>query len=121
MTQLSTKAQQQRIHMLAKQNNKEENDLRKMIAAITHQRTESTKQMTCYHAKALIAYLEDKLDRKRKRVIANLKTTGMSMDEIHAWVLQQKHKKHLNEHTSQELSQLIYAAEKVKNHYYSKI
>lgn len=70
----------------------------------------------------------DPNDRKRKRVISHLKEAGYmlpngraDMQAIEAWVLKQKHGKRLNAHTSQELSELIYAAEKVKQHYLSKI
>lgn len=117
--QLSTKAQQQRIHILARKTGLDERDLRNLVERWSG--SGSTKDLPLGTATNIIDYFEDKLDRQRKRVIANLKAAGMDMDQVHAWVKQQKYKKHLNEHTAAELSKLIYAAEKVKQHYYSKI
>jgi len=64
------------------------------------------------------------LDKKRKRVIANMCQAGYvlpsgkpDMMAIEKWVLQQKHKKPFNVLTSRELSELIVAAEGVKRHF----
>lgn len=66
-------------------------------------------------------------DRKRKRVISHLKEAGYilpngraDMEAIEAWVRKQKHGKRLNAHSGSELSDIIYAAEKVKQHYLGK-
>ncbi|HSW64958.1 MAG TPA: hypothetical protein VLH56_16850 [Dissulfurispiraceae bacterium] len=67
-------------------------------------------------------------DRKRKRVISHLKEAGYvlangraDMAAIEAWAQKQKHGKRLNAHNLAELSDLIYAADKVRQHYLSKV
>jgi len=85
------------------------------------------------HTNALMAAFgmnspNDPNDRKRKRVISHMKEAGYmlpngraDMEAIEAWVQKQKYGKRLNAHTGKELSDIIHAAEKVKQHYLSKI
>lgn len=100
----------------------------------TDGRTTRSSQMTVKEADALIYnlrfFMSDELvrDRKRKRVIAVMKEAGYrhadgraDMDAIHDWVMKQKFKKHMNAHTINELSSLIYAAEQVRDHYLAKV
>lgn len=68
--------------------------------------------------------LEAKKERQRKRIISHLKEAGYTlpcgradMHAINLWVEKQKFKKTLNQHTTAELSQLIYAAGKVRDHF----
>lgn len=72
--------------------------------------------------------LDEKRDKRRKRVISHLAEAGYTtpqgrpdMNKIHSWVRKQKHKKHLNDHNLKELSSLIKAAEGVRDHYLSKL
>lgn len=72
--------------------------------------------------------LEAKKERQRKRIISHLKEAGYmlpdgraDMHAINLWVKKQKFKKTLNQHTSEELSQLIYAAGKVRDHFLKHI
>lgn len=97
----------------------------------TDGRTRSSADLTYSECNELIKFLgriiPDVLDKKRKRVIACLAEAGFvikgkpDMMAINKWVIQQKFKKPLNDHNSNELSALIYAAEQVKGHFLSKI
>lgn len=115
-----------------------------MVLGATKGRTKSTRAMSEMEADALIDSLDklakqklqpstathspsksDILDRKRKRVIAQMCQAGYitksgraDMPRIEEWVMKQKHKTAFNALTSQQLSELITAAEGVARHFY---
>lgn len=124
-----TKEQNTRLHALLAQLGMDSDDKEEMVSEYTNYRTQRSSEMTHLECGQLIHSLElvqraqdHHLDKKRKRVISHLIEAGYTKDgradmpAIHAWVEKQKHKKHLNKHTSPELSQLIHAAAAVKNH-----
>lgn len=124
--ELRTKEQNKQLHMLL--GNLGLMDSKAwLVSEYTDGRTEKSSEMTKQEATELIRALNDKGDRKRKRVISHLAEAGYvingrpDMEAINKWVLQQKFKKPLNAHTDSELSLLIYAASKVKEHFLSKV
>lgn len=98
-----------------------------LVSEYTNGRTERSSEMSVGEAAELIKALNDAGDRKRKRVISHLAEAGYvkngrpDMEAINKWVLQQKFKKPLNAHSDSELSSLIYAASKVKDHFLKKV
>lgn len=125
-----TITQNNRLHALLHQLGIDLDTKEVLIDQFTNGRTVRSSEMTRNECQALIKELEVRVgseadrDKKRKRVIAQLAEAGYitkdarpDMPRIYEWVRRQKHKKHLNAHTSDELSGLIYAAEQVKNHY----
>ncbi|MEZ5195086.1 MAG: hypothetical protein R2764_01405 [Bacteroidales bacterium] len=124
--ELRTKEQNKQIHMLL--GNLGLMDSKSwLVEEYTHGRTDRSSEMTRQEATELIRALNDVNDRKRKRVISHLAEAGYvkngrpDMDAINKWVIQQKFKKPLNAHSDSELSSLIYAASKVKDHFLSKV
>lgn len=112
---------------------------RDIVAGASNGRTESSRGLLFGEMRAVIDQLdqeatpppvvkEDVLDRKRKRVIAQLSSAGYilpsgkpDMEAIYSWTRKQKHKKELNAHSLSELSDLITAAEGVAKHFISKL
>lgn len=111
---------------------------RDIVLGASRGRTESSRDLSVDEMKAVIDSIEtDKpevkrppvnadpvLDKKRKRVIANLASAGYilasgkpDMDAIYSWTRKQKHKKELNKLNSRELSELIVASEGVAKHF----
>ncbi|MBA3900976.1 MAG: hypothetical protein H0X62_12350 [Bacteroidetes bacterium] len=87
-------------------NNMQPNEWNHMISSMNMQLRNSSE-----------LFLE--LDKKRKKVIANMKLCGYSVDETKIWAAKQR-KMPFNQLTSSELSELIYASGKVKDHFLSK-
>lgn len=109
-----------------------------LVVSASQGRTESSKGLSEREMDLLISRLETIkpvkqperdpiLDKKRKRVIANMAAAGYVLESgkpdmiaIYAWVRRQKHKKELNQLSSQDLSELIVAAEGVAKHFIRK-
>lgn len=105
-----------------------------LINTYTHGRTMHSSNMSVMECQELINYLHNKVkekefekDKMRKRVISHMKEAGYTLPDgradmpaIQAWVQRQKYKKQLNKHTKKELSDLIYAADKVRQHFKNK-
>lgn len=111
-----------------------------MVSNITHGKTTKLSDLKSKEWDELLEYTGrllhefgistqyDVNDVKRKRVISHLKESGYTlpngkadMPAIEAWVRKQKFGKSLNQHTNTELSALIYAAQQVRDHYFTKI
>jgi membrane carboxypeptidase/penicillin-binding protein len=137
-----TKNQNRAIHTLCNHLGFDSDDRKQIVEKFSQGRTTSSAELTVEEARRLINDMRENLpqqiyvnspeeqerDRKRKRVISHLAEAGYikkdgkhDMDAIHAWVRRQKYKKHLNAHTSKELSTLIYAADAVRQHFLTKI
>jgi len=133
---LRTQEQNIKLHtFLAKLEVKKEEKV-KMVNHYTAGRTDTSAELLTHECEAMISELKNRLqlkeaveDKKRKRVISHLIEAGFvhpetgkaDMHRIYKWAYHQKHKKRLNDLTSPELSQLIVAAEKVKNHHLKKL
>ncbi len=106
-----------------------------LVSQYTNHRTVRSSKMNKDECQKLINALRaqadpnfELLDRKRKRVISHLIEAGFvtatnraDMKSIHAWVKRQKHKKHLNDLDSRQLSELIVAAKGVRDHFLKKV
>jgi len=96
-----------------------------LVNEFTEGRTESAKDMTVREWNNMINTINHRLneaDRKntqRRRIISNMKSAGYSLDEIYMWVERQK-KQTFNSLNEKQLSELIYASEKVKEHFLQK-
>lgn len=129
---IRTSTQNRQLHSLLTKAGLDLEDKETLVHQFTGKRTTRSSEMTRNECQALINELkvltnQDLLDRKRKRVIAHLAEAGFITEDgrpdmviIHAWVKRQKHKKELNSLNSYQLSELIHAAEKVKDHFISK-
>lgn len=123
--------QNRALHLLITQAGLDADTKAEMVLSYTEGCTCSSAEMTLQECNELIRSLRkmipDVLDKKRKRVIANLAEAGFvkngkpDMMGINRWVLQQAFKKRLNDHNSEELSKLIYASEQVLKHFLNKI
>jgi hypothetical protein len=101
-----------------------------VVEEFTSGRTTSTKEMQPHEWNNMIGTLNLKLrqssreeqgkDLKRKKVIANMKMAGYSVDEIKLWAEKQK-KLPFNQLSTSQLSELIHASQKVKEHFLSKL
>lgn len=128
-----TYTQNNQLHALLMQHGLDLSQKEDLVHQYTHGRTTRSSKMHIHECQKLIDALRgqnhpDLLDRKRKRVIAHLAEAGYitpdgrpDMPAIYAWARRQKHKKNMNRLTSRQLSELIVAADGVKNHYLSKV
>jgi hypothetical protein len=139
-----TNAQNKQIHALISKQGIDADTKAGMCMDVSSDRCSSTSDLFEHEAWLLISALnrqvnaadnpapksvvDDKLQKQRRRVIAKLASAGYvtplgkaDMEAINQWVLQQKFKKKLNDHSSEELSKLIYAAEQVYKHFISKV
>ena len=133
-----TLAQNKQLHGLLNRLGIDSEQKAELVALHTGNRTTSSAAMSYRECQALISALRDserdltrkdaqERDTKRKRVISHLKEAGYTLPDgradmpaIYAWVREQKHKKEFNAHTSQELSTLIFAASRVRDHFLTK-
>lgn len=122
------------FHMLINDLGLDEEQKQEMVLSYTDNRTSSSSQMYWHECQNLINFLNAQksgkmnvADRKRKRVIAQMRQAGYvlpngkaDMTAIENWVAKMfKHP--FNSISSEKLSKVIVAAEKVKDHYLSKL
>lgn len=126
--------QNRRLHQLLQQLGIDEEQKLDMVSSYTNGRTTSSSQMYWHECQNLINFLNaqasgkaDVADRKRKRVISQMRQAGYvtatgkaDMRAIEAWVLK-TFKKPFNSLSTGELSKVIVASENVKKHYLSKL
>jgi hypothetical protein len=101
-----------------------------VVLEFTDCRTTHTNEMQPNEWKNMIGTLNLKIreissdfqegDRKRKKILANMRLAGYSVDEAKLWAEKMK-KLPFNQIPSAQLSELIYASEKVKGHFINKI
>lgn len=117
-----------RLHTLLSKTGNIENK-REIILEATEGRSSSSKDLNAWEMKALLGKLqalansspeEQSKDRMRKKVIGLLKEANYKMPEIYKWI-ETTFKKSFNEYSSAELTQIIYAAEGVRDHFLGKI
>jgi hypothetical protein len=128
---IRTESQNKALHLLLGKVGIDQDTKADMVFNYTDGRTMHSAEMTCMECDALIRALRkmipDIMDKKRKRVIANMAEAGFirngkpDMFAINEWVLKQGLKKPLNDHSSAELSKLIYASDQVRIHFLNKI
>jgi hypothetical protein len=128
---IRTTEQNRRLHALLNKLGLGRHDLPLIVSSTTAGRTTKSSEMTATECESLINKLNaynDERDRKRKRVISHLAEAGYitpagkpDMKAIEAWALQQKYKTPLNQLTSAQLSELIYAADAVRRHFLNGI
>lgn len=129
--QTRTTEQNKELHVLLSRLGLDIEAKEALVYEHTRHRTIRSSEMTVRECDALLRNLralaknntDDIRDRKRKRVIAHLAEAGYvnpdgspDMVGIHQWVRRQKFKKQFNDHTSTELSALIFAADRVRQH-----
>lgn len=119
-----TQKQNITLHVLLHKLSIDQDQKEELVSDYTNGRTVRSSEMTIGECDRLIATLTeidgDKLDRKRKRIIAHLKEIGYDMPGIYKWVKTQTGK-HFNSLNSQELSGTIHAAQRIRDHYLSKV
>lgn len=122
------------LHMLITQLGIDEEQKLDLISQYTSGRTTSSSKMYWNECQNLINFLNAQrgsvvnlADRKRKRVIAQMRQAGYvlengkaDMKTIEKWV-ETHFKQPFNAISSKDLSKVIVAAEKVKKHYLSKL
>lgn len=138
-----TLKQNKTLHVLIGRLHIDEETKQDLVHQYTRGRTIHSSHMTFDEANQLIRALRKELpdpawkaknsheamkERKRKRIISHMAEAGFilpdgspDMKAIHTWVQKQAYKKHLNRHSSEELSVLIYAADEVRQHFYKKM
>jgi len=128
---IRTKEQNKELHLLLNRTGLDSDNKAELVRTYTKGRTSSSAEMLIHECRQLIGDLRvnnSLADNKRKRVISHLKEAGFSlpdgradMERIQGWVQQQKFKRKLNEHTIEQLSGLIHAANAVRKHFLSKV
>lgn len=134
-TTYRTPRQNIRLHTLLCKLGIDQDTKEAFVRQYTDGRTARSSQMYPHQCAQLIAMLSAQLtehdkDRnaRRRRVISHLKEAGYTrpdgsadMPAIYAWVMRQKHKTPFNHLTAPQLSQLITAAQGVRDHYLTKV
>lgn len=117
-----------RLHTLLSKTGNMENK-REIILEATGGRSSSSKDLNAREMTSLLGKLqgiliaspeEQSKDRMRKKVIGLLKEANYKLPEIYKWV-ETTFKKSFNEYSTAELTQIIYAAEGVRDHFLGKI
>lgn len=130
-----TKQQNIRLHVLLHKLGIGLEEKEELVSQYTRGRATSSVDLHEPECAELITALEQQIsetdkqaNKQRRRVISHLIEAGYStpdgkadMPKIYEWVKRQKHKKPFNDLNSAQLSDLIHAAENLKNHYLKKV
>ena len=125
---LRTTEQNKALHALLTELGLGLEDKERLVLQYTNGRTTRSSEMQIHECDYLLKGLrakkgtEHERDQKRKRIISHMAEAGYQTPEgkpdmvaIHQWVKRQT-KKQFNALSGYELSQLIYAADKVRKH-----